>query len=106
MNLKNAIKYMSILVLGTVVGTASASGLKGIGTAIDDTVITTKVKTAFAEESMLSPLDIHVKTRHGVVILRGKLDTVNQYERAIAITKKVDGVKDVDPKHLKWKSLV
>lgn len=105
MRLKNTIKYVSILLLSTVIGTALASGLKDVDTAIDDTVITTKVKAAFTKESMLSPLDIHVKTNHGVVVLKGKVDTVNQYERAIAITKKVDGVKEVDSDHLKWKSL-
>ncbi len=106
MKFKNAIKHVTVLALSTMVGTAFASGIKDVGEAVDDSVITTKVKAAFADQSMLSPLDIHVKTKHGVVTLKGKVDTANQYQRAISVTKSVEGVKDVDSKKLKWKSIL
>ena len=105
MNLKKAMKYTTVLILSTVVSTTFASVFTDAATAVDDTVITTKVEAAFTKESMLSPLSIKVKTKNGVVILKGKVDTVNQYERAISVSKSVNCVKDVDSKKLKWKSL-
>jgi hyperosmotically inducible protein len=69
-----------------------------IGTEIDDTAITTKVKTALLADDYVKGLDIKVETRKGVVQLSGYVDSQEQINKAIAITKGIKGVKHVDNK--------
>ena len=69
-----------------------------IGTEIDDTAITTKVKTALLADDYVKGLDIKVETRKGVVQLSGYVDSQEQIDKAVAITKDIKGVKHVDNK--------
>jgi hyperosmotically inducible protein len=69
-----------------------------VGTEIDDTVITTKVKSALLKDTGLESLDIKVETRKGVVQLSGFVDSQNQMDRAMAVAQGVDGVSNVDNK--------
>ena len=69
-----------------------------IGTEIDDTAITTKVKTALLADDYVKGLDIKVETRKGVVQLSGYVDSQAQIDKAVAITKGIKGVKNVDNK--------
>jgi osmotically-inducible protein OsmY len=65
-------------------------------TAIDDSMITTKVKAAIVAEPTLSALDIKVKTNDGVVTLSGSIDSPDKVERAKQLAQTVDGVKTVN----------
>ncbi|SFU49891.1 BON domain-containing protein [Nitrosospira multiformis] len=69
-----------------------------IGTEIDDTGITTKVKTALLADDYVKGLDIKVETRKGEVQLSGYVDSQEQIDKAVAITKGIKGVKHVDNK--------
>jgi hyperosmotically inducible protein len=69
-----------------------------IGTEIDDTAITTKVKTALLADDYVKGLDIKVETRKGEVQLSGYVDSQEQIDKAVAITKGINGVKNVDNK--------
>ena len=69
-----------------------------IGTEIDDTAITTKVKTALLADDYVKGLDIKVETRKGVVQLSGYVDSQEQIDKAVAITKGIKGVKHIDNK--------
>ena len=69
-----------------------------IGTEIDDTAVTTKVKTSLLTDDHVKGLDIKVETRKGVVQLSGYVDSQEQIDKAIAITKGIKGVKSVDNK--------
>jgi hyperosmotically inducible protein len=64
--------------------------------AIDDTAITTKVKTAVLAEPGLKTLKIDVDTKNGVVTLAGSVDTAALKERATEIAQGVSGVKSVE----------
>ena len=66
-----------------------------IGTEIDDTAITTKVKTALLADDYVKGLDIKVETRKGVVQLSGYVDNQTQIDKAVAIAKGIKGVKHV-----------
>jgi hyperosmotically inducible protein len=86
-------------------GAASAPGASGVGSqtqragnAIDDSVITTKAKTALLADTTVKGTDINVETNKGVVSLSGTVDTERQRERAASIVKGIDGVKSVDNK--------
>jgi hyperosmotically inducible protein len=69
-----------------------------VGTEIDDSVITTRVKTALLADPDVKSLDLKVETRKGEVMLSGFVDNQTQIDRATAVTRAVDGVKNIDNK--------
>jgi hyperosmotically inducible protein len=69
-----------------------------MGTDIDDSTITTKVKAALLADEDVKGLDIKVETRKGEVYLSGFVDSQGQMDRAITVAKGVEGVKNVDNK--------
>lgn len=71
-----------------------------VGEAASDTWITTKVKTSIATDSKIKG-DISVSTDKGVVVLSGKVPNDTSRDRAVALAKTVDGVKDVNDDGLK-----
>ncbi len=69
-----------------------------IGTQIDDSVVTTKVKSALLNDPDVKSIDFKVETRKGEVLLSGFAANQSQIDRAIAVTQAVAGVKGVDNK--------
>jgi hyperosmotically inducible protein len=69
-----------------------------IGTEIDDTVLTTKVKSALMADEYVKSFDIKVETFKGGVMLSGFVDTQAQMDRGVEVAKAVLGVKNVDNK--------
>jgi osmotically-inducible protein OsmY len=67
----------------------------GTVTAVDDTTITTKVKTAFAGGKDIKSNDIHVTTTAGVVKLSGQVQNSEMAARVVAIAKSTKGVRGV-----------
>jgi hyperosmotically inducible periplasmic protein len=67
-----------------------------VGTEIDDTVTTSKVKAALLADPAIRSFDIKVETRKGRVQLSGFVDNAAQVERAMAITRDVQQVAGVD----------
>ncbi|MBI5463220.1 MAG: BON domain-containing protein [Gammaproteobacteria bacterium] len=65
------------------------------GEYLDDSVITTKVKSAFVADRQVSALDIRVETVKGVVRLNGFADTPQEIDRATALALQVKNVKSV-----------
>jgi hyperosmotically inducible periplasmic protein len=65
------------------------------GSKIDDTVVTTKVKTALLADPDVRSADIGVVTRNGVVQLSGFVENEKQLNRAVEVARKVEGVQNV-----------
>lgn len=66
------------------------------GSFVDDSYITTAVKSKLAvDENLKSFVDIKVITENQVVTLKGTLPTEALKEQAITVAKSVGGVKDV-----------
>ena len=61
-----------------------------------DSWITTKVKSDIMADSMSKGFDVHVKTLHGVVMLRGTLPNKDAVAHVKDLAEKVKGVKSVD----------
>ncbi len=76
--------------------TPVAAAKTTVGTEIDDTVVTTKVKSALLADADIKSFDLKVETRKGEVQLSGFVDNQAQVERAIAATRAVEGVKSVE----------
>lgn len=63
---------------------------------IDDTWITTKVKSSLLADSDVAGLEINVDTLDGVVTLRGQVDSQSQVDAATRIARGIKGVTNVD----------
>jgi hyperosmotically inducible protein len=81
--------------LATTVGCASTSTKEGTGEYVDDTVVTTKVKTAIFNEPTLKSAEINVETFKGVVQLSGFVNSQADVNKAIAVARGVPGVQSV-----------
>lgn len=66
-----------------------------VGNAIDDGVITTKVKSALLADDTVKGLDINVDTMGGAVTLNGTVDNQAQADRAVEVAKGIEGVASV-----------
>ncbi len=76
-------------------GCAGGPTTPSTGEYIDDSAITTKIKSRFVADSLVSAFDINVKTFRGEVILSGFVNTDAQKERAVAIARSTAGVREV-----------
>jgi len=74
-----------------LVKTSNASA----GEFIDDSVITTKVKSALARADGVPGSAISVETFRGVVLLSGFVDTAAQKSASATVAAKIENVKDV-----------
>ena len=84
------------LVLALVMATPlTAACGKTVGEAIDDTTITTRVKTAMLNDPGVGGLRIDVDTFRGVVTLSGRVKSQVEHDQAIALARRVSGVAEV-----------
>lgn len=67
-----------------------------VGMEIDDSVVTTRVKSALLADHDIKSFDIKVETRKGVVQLSGFVDTQDRIDKAMALVRGVEGVKGVE----------
>ncbi len=77
-------------------GCASTSTQESTGEYIDDSMITTKVKTAILNEPSLKVAQINVKTYNAVVQLSGFVNSSSDYYIAGSVARSVKGVASVD----------
>jgi len=68
---------------------------EGTGGYIDDTVVTTKVKTQLLRDDSLKSTEINVETFKGRVQLSGFVSSPQMANRAVEVTRTVQGVKSV-----------
>jgi len=81
--------------LVSVVGCESTPKQEGTGEYIDDSVITTKVKTALFNDPVTKATEINVETFKGVVQLSGFVSSQAAINRAVELARGVSGVKSV-----------
>ncbi|WP_088285088.1 BON domain-containing protein [Ideonella sp. A 288] len=67
-----------------------------VGTQVDDAVITSSVKSALLAEPAVNSFDLQVETRKGTVQLSGFVDSQAQIDQALAVTRSVAGVTNVE----------
>jgi hyperosmotically inducible protein len=86
---------LSAIALTAMVGCASTSKHEGTGSYIDDSVITTKTKTAIFNEPSLKSAEINVETFKGTVQLSGFVSSQANINTAIEVARGVSGVTSV-----------
>jgi osmotically-inducible protein OsmY len=90
------IRYLLVLLLiATFVSCASTSKQESTGEYVDDSVITTKVKSLLAADDFLKSFNISVETYKGTVQLSGFVASQAAVDKAVQITRGVGGVKSV-----------
>jgi osmotically-inducible protein OsmY len=81
--------------MAVAMGCASTATSESTGQYFDDTVITTKVKTAIFNDASLKTNDISVETFKGRVQLSGFVDTSANIAQATTVARGVGGVTSV-----------
>lgn len=97
MNKPNPMKVWLILaaLLLALAGCAGSRTQESTGEYIDDSVITTKVKSAFASDQTVDAINIQVTTFKGTVQLSGFAKSRQEINRAVELARGVEGVKAV-----------
>lgn len=85
----------AVLMVFTIAACSPTPTTEGTGGYFDDSVITTKVKTALIGEKNLNSTQISVETFKGKVQLSGFVSSEADANRAIETTRRVSGVKGV-----------
>ena len=90
------IRYLMLLMLiATIAACASTRTQESTGEYVDDSVITATVKGKLASDDFFKSFQIGVETFKGVVQLSGFVNSQQVIDKAVEITKSVNGVKSV-----------
>jgi osmotically-inducible protein OsmY len=96
----NSLKRVGAVLLGAsmlfALGCAATSTQESTGQYVDDTTITTKVKSAIFDEPSLKVAQINVKTYKQVVQLSGFVDSSADVSKAGSVARAVKGVTSVE----------
>jgi osmotically-inducible protein OsmY len=97
MKKKNIVIHYFVLVMLMLafVACASTSKQESTGEYVDDSVITTKVKSLLAADDFLKSFQIGVETYKGTVQLSGFVNSQKAVDKAIQIARSVKGVQSV-----------
>ena len=82
----------AMLVVSLTMPTLGIGCGKTIVETIDDTTITTRVKTSMLNDPEIGALKIDVNTYKGVVTLSGRVKSQVEHDQALALARQVDGV--------------
>jgi hyperosmotically inducible protein len=83
------------MLIATFVACASTPKQESTGEYVDDSVITTKVKSLLAADDFLKSFQISIETYKGSVQLSGFVDSQQAVDKAGEIARSVKGVTSV-----------
>ena len=97
MQKRNSVIYCLVLLMliATFAACAATRTHESTGEYVDDSVITTKVKSLLAADDFLKSFQIGVESFKGVVQLSGFVNTQKAIDKAVEITKSVKGVNSI-----------
>lgn len=87
--------FLLTLVLASTVSCGATTSKESTGEYLDDSVITSKVKTAIFGEESLKVAEINVETFKGVVQLSGFVNSRADIDKAVTVARQVKGVTSV-----------
>lgn len=80
---------------GQAISQKTAAAAKTAQEAIGDGALTAKIKAKMALDDSVKALDLNVDTVNGVVTVSGKVRSRAERERALALARETDGVRQV-----------
>jgi len=90
------IRFLVVLILiATLAACASTRTHESTGEYVDDSVITTKVKSLLAADDFLKSFQISVETYQGTVQMSGFVNSQKAVDKADEIVRSVKGVKSI-----------
>ena len=84
-----------LMLIATFVACASTRTHESAGEYVDDSVITTKIKSLLAEDDFLKSFEISVESFKGTVQLSGFVNSQQAVDKAAEIVRSVKGVKSI-----------
>ncbi|HEU4600590.1 MAG TPA: BON domain-containing protein [Steroidobacteraceae bacterium] len=90
-----AAAMLAALLGSAIAGCTSTPTQQSAGQAIDDGVVTAKVKAKLVQDPVTKAHEINVETFKGTVQLSGFVESDEARTRAVELAKDVDGVKQV-----------
>jgi len=87
--------FLFLMLIASFVACDSKSKQESAGEYVDDSVITTKVKSLLAADDFLKSFQITVETNKGAVQLSGSVNSQQGVDKAVTIAKSVKGVTSV-----------
>jgi hyperosmotically inducible protein len=94
MNIRKTLTVtLACLALLGATGCAVTRGQETVGAYVDDTVITSTVKSRFVQDEKVSAAAISVETLNGTVLLSGFAKSATERTAAETIARQVNGVK-------------
>ena len=96
--MRNDIRIIAMagVLAAALAGCAGTQTKESTGEMVDDSVITTKVKSALLAEKEVDSVGISVETFKGRVLLAGYVNNPDQRQRAEGIARSVGGVRAVN----------
>jgi len=97
MKKRNIVVYFLVILMmiATLAACASTPTRESTGEYVDDSVITTKVKSLLAQDDFLKSFQIGVETYQGTVQLSGFVNSQQAVNKAVEIARSVKGVKSL-----------
>ena len=87
--------FMAAMLAAVLAGCAGSPTRESTGEFVDDSAITTKVKTALLDDKVTRGLAVHVQTFKGSVELSGFVKSGEDKQRAREVASSVKGVRSV-----------
>jgi len=87
--------FVLVMLIAIFVACASTATRESTGEYVDNSVITTKVKSLLAADDFLKSFKISVETYKGAVQLSGFVNSQKAIDKAVEITKSVKGVTSI-----------
>jgi hyperosmotically inducible protein len=87
--------FLAALAAVSLMSCAETKTRESTGQYLDDSAITSKVKTALIRDPMVGGFNIEVETYKGTVQLSGFVDTESERRQAGTLAAEVDGVRSV-----------
>ena len=87
---------LSLFLVTSLSGCAGGRTYESTGEYLDDSVISTKVRTSLLNDPKVKLLQISVETFKGVVQLSGFVNSKEAATRAVDLARRVKGVKQVN----------
>lgn len=87
--------FLLCILMVSVVACASTPKKRSFGEVMDDSMITNRLKLKFMKDKVVKAHQIDIDTWKGIVNLKGGVDSQKQINRAIELSERQKGVKQV-----------
>ena len=93
--MRHATALLLVLMSGAPLMVSACGGGAAVNRTIDDATTTTRIKTALLNDPVIDATKIDVETSAGVVTLTGVVKSKEEEAKAVELTRRVAGVRDV-----------